>query len=100
MTFNIQTILAFNKILNDSNAANILSKQNIALIPMIKSIVRMFGEASRRTPSYSQQILVVSSTCINALCKQLDGVYDASQFAVSGGRMLSDSDRLDISRWV
>ena len=74
MTFNIQTILAFNKILNDSNAANILKKQNIALIPMIKSIVRMFGEASKKNTLLFTEILL-SHPHAQHFCKQLDSVY-------------------------
>ncbi len=91
MTFNIQTILAFNKVLNDTNAANFFKKQNIALIPMIKSIIRMFGEASKKNHLLFTEILL-SHPHAQHFCKTLDSVYDASQFAVTGGRVNSDSD--------
>jgi hypothetical protein len=77
MLFNIQTLLVFDKILNDSNAQ--LMKQLDPLVRLIKNLVRILGETSRKNHLLFVEMLLQHAHA-QTFCEIIDSVYDARSY--------------------
>lgn len=94
MLFNVQSLLVFCKILNEPNA--VWRKQNDALVRLIKSIVRVLGNATKKNHLIYTELLLQHPHS-QQFCRQLDSVYEAQQFASLGdkGETRSESNHSD-----
>lgn len=93
MLFNIQTIVVFEKILNDTDRR--VMKQLEPLVRLIKNLVRTLGELSSKNHLIFVEMLLQHPHAQH-FCETMDSVYDAHLYTMQPGKSKSsgfyDSD--------